>query len=123
MMFSSIAPVQELVRDGRLIGLATTGPKRDPAFPDLPTIAESGYPGFDVRLWIGLTAPAGTPQDIIKKLEDANRKALESPEIQKALAAQGFAPMLGTAEDFDAFYRAERDKWAKVISETGMDKD
>ena len=59
MMFSSIAPVQDFVRDGRLVGLATTGPKRDPAFPDLPTIAESGYPGFDVRLWIGMTAPAG----------------------------------------------------------------
>jgi len=123
MMFSSIAPVQDFVRDGRLVGLATTGPKRDPAFPDLPTIAESGYPGFDVRLWIGMTAPAGTPKDIIHKLADANKKALESPEIQKALAAQGFAPMLGSAEDFDAFYRAERDKWGKVVKETGMDKD
>ena len=123
IMFSSIAPVQEFVRDGRLIGLATTGPKRDPAFPNLPTIAESGYPGFDVRLWIGLTAPAATPKDIIHKLADANRKALESPEIRKALTAQGFAPMLGSAEDFDAFYRAERDKWAKVIKATGMDKD
>lgn len=123
MMFSSIAPVQEFVRDGRLIGLATTGPKRDPAFPNLPTIAESGYPGFDVRLWIGLTAPAGMPKDIVNKLADANRKALESPDIQKALAAQGFAPMLGSAEDFDAFYRAEREKWGKVVRETGMDKD
>ena len=123
MMFSSIAPVQDFVRDGRLVGLATTGPKRDPAFPDLPTIAESGYPGFDVRLWIGMTAPAGTPKDIIHKLADANKKALESPEIQKALAAQGFAPMLGSAEDFDAFYRAERDKWGKVVKETGMDKE
>ncbi len=123
MMFSSIAPVQEFVKDGRLIGLATTGPKRDPAFPDLPTIAESGYPGFDVRLWIGLTAPAGVPKDIINKLAEANRKALESPEIQKALAAQGFAPMIGSAEDFDAFYRAEREKWGKVVKETGMDKD
>ena len=100
-----------------------TGPKRDPAFPDLPTVAESGYPGFDVRLWIGLTAPSGTPPDIIRKLADANRKALESPEIQKALAAQGFAPMLGSAEEFDAFYRSEREKWGKVVKETGMDKD
>jgi len=123
MMFSSIAPVQEFVRDGRLIGIATTGPKRDPAFPDLPTIAESGYPGFDVRLWLGMTAPAGTPKDIIQKLADANKKALQSPEIQKALAAQGFAPMMGSAEDFDAFYRAERAKWSKVITATGMDKD
>lgn len=123
MMFSSIAPVQEFVRNGQLIGLATTGPKRDPAFPNLPTVAESGYPGFDVRLWIGLSAPAGTPKDIIKKLDDANRKAVESPEIQKALAAQGFAPLVGSAEDFDKFYRSERDKWSKVIFATGMDKD
>ena len=79
VMFSSIAPVQELVKDGRLIGLATTGPKRDPAFPDLPTVAET-IPGFDVRLWMGLTAPAGTPPAIVKRLEDANRKAVESPD-------------------------------------------
>jgi len=123
MMFSSIAPVQDFVRDGRLVGIATTGPQRDPAFPDLPTIAESGYPGFDVRLWIGMTAPAGTPKDVIHKLADANKKALESPEIRKALAAQGFSPMLGSAEDFDTFYRAERAKWSKVVTETGMDKD
>jgi tripartite-type tricarboxylate transporter receptor subunit TctC len=123
IMFSSIAPVQELVRDGRLIGLATTGPQRDPAFPDLPTIAESGYPSFDVRLWIGMTAPAATPKDIINKLADANRKAVESPDIKTALAAQGFAPMIGSAEDFDLFYRSERVKWEKVIRATGMDKE
>jgi tripartite-type tricarboxylate transporter receptor subunit TctC len=123
IMFSSIAPVQEFVKDGRLIGLATTGPKRDPSFPDLPTIAESGYPGFDVRLWIGMTAPAGTPKDIIHKLADANMKAVEAPEIRTALAAQGFAPMIGTADDFDRFYLAERAKWEKVIRATGMDKE
>jgi tripartite-type tricarboxylate transporter receptor subunit TctC len=123
MMFSTIAPVQEFVKDGRLIGLATTGPRRDPAFPALPTIAEAGYPDYDVRLWIGMTAPAGTSKDIIGKLADANRRALESPEIQKALAAQGFAPMIGSAEDFDAFYRTERVKWQKVIVATGLDKD
>ena len=122
VMFSSIAPVQGFVKDGRLIGLATTGPKRDPAFPDLPTIAET-IPGFDVRLWMGLIAPAGTPPAIVKRLEEANRKALESPDIQKALAAQGFSPLIGTAEQFDALYRSERDKWAKVITTSGMDKE
>lgn len=123
MMFSSIAPVQELVKDGRLLALATTGLKRDPAFPNIPTVAEQGYPGFDVRLWIGLMAPAGTPQPIIKKLEAANRAALENAEVRQALVAQGFSPLLGTAEDFDRLYRTERDKWAKVIKESGMDKD
>jgi tripartite-type tricarboxylate transporter receptor subunit TctC len=123
MMFSSIAPVQEFVKDGRLIGLATTGLTRDRAFPNLPTVAEQGFPGFDVRLWIGLLAPAGTPPAVIKKLEAANRAALETAEVRQALAAQGFSPLLGTAEDFDRLYRTERDKWAKVIKETGMDKD
>jgi tripartite-type tricarboxylate transporter receptor subunit TctC len=123
VMFSTIAPVQQLVRDGRLIGLATTGPKRDPAFPELPTIAEAQFPGFDVRLWIGLAAPAGTPRDVIKKLEAATMQALKTPEVQKALAAQGFSPMIGTAEEFDAYYRAERDKYAKVIKASGMDKE
>ncbi len=122
VMFSSIAPVQGFVKDGRLTGLATTGPQRDPAFPDLPTVAET-IPGFDVRLWMGLMAPAATPPAIVKRLEDANRQALETPEIQKALAAQGFAPLIGTAADFDKLYRAERDKWAKVIVASGMDKE
>ncbi len=123
VMFSSIAPVQQLVKEGKLVGLATTGPKRDAAFPELPTIAESGYPGFDVRLWVGLTAPAGTPKDVIKKLEEANNKALGLPEVQKALAAQGFNPMLGSTEQFEAFYRAERDKWANVVRAAGLDKE
>jgi tripartite-type tricarboxylate transporter receptor subunit TctC len=123
VMFSSIAPVQGLVNQGQLIGLATTGPKRDPAFPNLPTIAESGLAGYDVRLWIGLTAPAGTPREIIKRIEAANNKALNSPDVQAALAAQGFAPFIGSAEQFDAFYRAERDKWAAVIKAAGMDKE
>ncbi len=123
VMFSSIAPVQELVKKGLLIGLATTGPKRDAAFPELPTIAETGLAGFDVRLWIGLTAPAATPRAIIKRIEAANNKALNSPDVQKALAAQGFEPFIGTAEEFDAFYRIERDKWAKVIKASGMDKE
>ena len=121
-MFPGVSAAQGLVKSGQLIALATTGPKRDPAFPDLPTIAESGFPGFDVRLWMGLTAPGGTPREIIKRLDEANRKALADPEIRKVLASQGFAPLLGTAEDFDAFYRGERDKWAKVIKTSGMDK-
>ena len=89
----------------------------------MPTVAESGYPGFDVRLWMGVVTTGGTPKDVVKKLDDANRKAVESPDVQKTLAAQGFAPIVGSAEDFDKFYRAERDKWAKVVTSAGMDKD
>ena len=114
VMFSSIAPVQGLVNEGKLIGLATTGPKRDSAFPDLPTVSEAGLAGYDVRLWIGLTAPIATPREIIKRIEAANNKALTMPDVQKALAAQGFSPFIGTSEQFDAFYRSERDKYARL---------
>ncbi len=71
VMFSTIPPVLGFVRDGRLRGIATTAPKRDPALPDLPTIAESGLPGYDVRLWFGLAAPKGTPRAVIDRLAAA----------------------------------------------------
>jgi tripartite-type tricarboxylate transporter receptor subunit TctC len=120
VMFSSIAPVLAFVKDGRLLGLATTGPKRDPALPELPTIAESGLPGFDMRLWLGLLAPAGTPKAVIDRLSSATTAALDAPEIKAALAKQGFAPLAGSPAHFDAFYRGEVAKWRKVIEATGM---
>jgi tripartite-type tricarboxylate transporter receptor subunit TctC len=120
VMFSSIAPVLAFVQQGRLIGLATTGPKRDRALPDLPTIAESGLAGFDMRLWLGLLAPAGTPRAIVDRLSSAITQALNLPDLKTALAAQGFEPLVGTPEQFDAFYRSETEKWRKVIEATGM---
>jgi tripartite-type tricarboxylate transporter receptor subunit TctC len=121
IMFSSIAPVINLIKEGKLIGLSTTGAKRDPAFPELPTVAES-LPGFETRLWIGMSVRAGTPQPIIDKLAAAATKAVQDPGVKETLAKQGFQPLVQTPAEFDAFYRAERDKWAKVIKETGMDK-
>ena len=120
VMFSSIAPVLEHVKSGSLRGIATTGPKRDAALPDLPTVAESGLPGFDVRLWIGLLAPSGTPRPVIERLSGALTQALAIPEMKNALAAQGFDPLIGTPEQFDTFYRGEVEKWAKVIQAVGL---
>lgn len=120
VMFSSIAPVLAFVKSGQLLGLGTTGPKRDPALPELPTIAESGLPGFDMRLWLGLLAPAGTPRPVIDRLSTAITQALNMQETNTALAAQGFAPLIGTPDQFDAFYRSEVAKWRKVIEATGM---
>ena len=122
MMFSSIAPVIGAVQEGTLIGIATTGAKRDPAFPNLPTVAEAGVPGFETRLWIGITVRAGTPKPIIDKLAAAATKAAQDPTVVATLAKQGFAPLIMNPEQFDAYYRAERDKWGKVIKDTGMDK-
>jgi len=122
IMFSSIAPVINLVKEGKLIALATTGEKRDPAFPDLPTVAEAGLPGFEARLWIGMTARAGTPKDIIDKLAGAAKTAVEMPEVKETLAKYGFQPLVMTPDQFDAFYRAERERWGKVVKATGMDQ-
>ena len=85
----------------------------------MPTVAES-LPGFDTRLWIGLTAPAGMPRPVVDKLSTAISQALVLPELKSALAAQGFAPLIGTPDQFDAFYRSEVEKWAKVIHTVGI---
>ena len=122
MMFSSIAPVIGAVQEGRLIGIATTGAKRDPAFPDLPTVAES-VPGFETRLWIGITLPAGTPKPIVDKLAAAASKAAQDPTVVATLAKQGFEPLIMGPAEFNAYYIAERDKWGKVIKDTGMDQN
>jgi len=123
MMFSSIAPVISYVQEEKLIGIATTGAKRDPAFPNLPTVAEAGLPGFETRLRIGITVRAGTAKPIIEKLAAAATKAAEDPTVVTTLAKQGFQPLVMNPKQFDAYYRAERDKWGKVIKDTGMDKN
>jgi tripartite-type tricarboxylate transporter receptor subunit TctC len=123
VMFSSIAPVINLIKERKLVGIATTGSKREPSMPELPTVAEAGVPGFETYLWIGLSARAGTPKAILDKLARANAQAVAAPDVKDALAKLGFEPRVSTPEQFDAFYRAERDQWAKVIKETGMDKE
>ncbi len=120
VMFSSVAPVLQLIKTGQLRGIATTGPQRDPALPELPTVAELGLPGFDTRLWIGLGAPTGTPSAVVARLAAATAQAVKQPDTVAALAAQGLTPMSGTSEEFGAFYRSETEKWGKVIDAAGM---
>jgi tripartite-type tricarboxylate transporter receptor subunit TctC len=119
VMFSTIPPVVSFVKDGRLRGIATTGPKRDNALPELPTIAESGLPGYDVRLWFGVTAPKATPRPIIDRLSAAINQALDSADVKKSFAAQGYDALPGTPDEFAKFYRSEAAKWAKVIETVG----
>ena len=110
-----------LIKEGRIRAIATTGPERSSLSPDIPTIAEAGFPGFDLRLWFGLVAPAGTPKEIVQKLAAAARTAIASPEVQSALSAQGYDPVVtGTPEDFAAFIRVEIDRAAKIVKATGM---
>jgi len=122
LMFSSIPPVLGLVREGKLIGLATTGSKRDATLPTLPTIEESGLPSFNLSLWYGLAAPAGTPENVLNRLETATAEALKDPKVAAALASNGYHPMDGTRKDFTAYVHSEVLKWKKVIESSSTMK-
>jgi tripartite-type tricarboxylate transporter receptor subunit TctC len=120
IMFAPIPTVLPFIQNGALRAVATTGLQRDRLLPDLPTVAESGLPGFEVLLWLGLLAPKVTPGPVIERLAAAMSYALSTPDVKSAFAAQGFDPLVGTPDDFAAFYRSEVDKWRKVIVATGM---
>jgi len=110
-----IPVVQGMVKSGKLRALATTGKRRSAVFPDLPTLDESGMKGFEASAWWGLFAPAGTPSDIIKKLNDAMAVALKDENVRAGLVAQGDEVMFSTPKDFAAYVSAETAKWDKVI--------
>jgi tripartite-type tricarboxylate transporter receptor subunit TctC len=121
LYFGNVPTVIRQVRAGKLNGLATTGPKRSPAAPDLPTIAESGVPGYEVSTFWGLSAPAGTPPAILKRLHKATIRALHDPDVRKRLEDLG-AEVLGTSpEEYSAFIRSEIEKWGKVIKAAGIE--
>jgi tripartite-type tricarboxylate transporter receptor subunit TctC len=103
------------IRSGKLRALAVTSAKRSQAVPDLPTIAESGVPGFESGSWFGIMAPAGTPRAIIDKVNAEVNRILALPEMGKRLGASGAVLTGGSAETFAGFLRAEIDKWAKVV--------
>jgi tripartite-type tricarboxylate transporter receptor subunit TctC len=107
------------VRASKLKALAVTSEKRNPLYPDTPTIAESGFPGFSATGWMGLSAPAGTPNDIAAQLNKAINDAFETAQIKERYAASGYVPGGGSSEKYAAFISSEIDKWAKVAKETG----
>ena len=111
------------VKAGKLRALAVTSLARNPAYPDTPTIAESGFPGFSAVSWFGLSAPAGTPKEIVAKLQEASVKALASPEIRERLQSQGFVVVGNTPDQFSAFVRDEIAKWGKAAKASGATLD
>ena len=123
MMFSPIQSVLPLVREGRLRALAATSLRRAPAFPELPTIAESGYPGFEVTLWNGLLAPAGTPAAIVRRLHLETVTALALPDLRGKLTDLGMEEIGNTPDAFAAAIKSEIPMWAKVIKESGIKAD
>jgi len=123
MIFSPIVVVLPMVRDGKLRALAVTSLRHLSAVPELPTIAESGYPGFEVQSWNGLLAPAKTPAPIVRKLHLETVKALALPDLRVKLADLGLETIGKSPDEFAAVIRSEIPKWAKVIKEAGIKAD
>ena len=109
-----------LVREGRLRGLAVTSPRRSSGLPDLATVAEQGYPGFEATSWFAILAPAGTPPAIQAKVREAALKALADPELVKRLQAIGLDPVGSTGAETKAAIERDIPKWAQVIKDAGI---
>jgi tripartite-type tricarboxylate transporter receptor subunit TctC len=120
LYFGNVPTVIRQARDGKLRALATTGPKRTPAAPDIPTVAESGVPGYEVTTFYGMAAPARTPRAIIDRLNSETVRALNSPEVRERLQGLGADPVGNTPEQYTAFMRNEIAKWGKVIKAAGI---
>jgi len=108
------------IKAGKLRPLAVTSAKRLPELPDVPTVAESGIKGYEVLSWNGISAPAKTPKPVIEKLSSAVNKVINSPEVKANWAKQGAVPMGMTPDQFGKFMRADIQKWARLVKETGM---
>ena len=115
LMFDPASGVAPHVRSGRLRGLGVTGTSRTKAFPDLPTIAESGLPGYEVTTWGGIIVPVGVPRAIVTRLNEEVRKSARAPTLVERYAALGADPVTSTPEEFTSFIRREYLKWAKVV--------
>ena len=118
--FDSVPPVLPHVRSGRLRALAVTSEKRFSILPDIPTITESGVPGFDLSTWWGLMAPAAVSKDIIARLQGETVKLLRQPDVKEKIAFAGADTVGNTAEEFAAFIRAERAKYARIVKDANI---
>lgn len=120
LMFDSMITAMPLVEGGKLRALAVTGRTRSPLLPDVPTVAEAGLPGYEATGWTGIVVPAGTPHDVVMKLNSAIVQAVRSPELQDAFKKQAAEPVGSSPEEFAAFIRKETDKWGAIIREAGI---
>ena len=118
-MIDTMNTVLPYARDNRLRGLAVTGSKRSALMPELPTLAESGMPGFEAAAWQGIVVPTGTPADIIQKLNVEVNKALANPDVRSRLAAQGADILGGSPAEYAAYLRTEIPRWTKAVKDSG----
>lgn len=120
MVFDSIPGCWSLVQGGKLRAIAVSSAERSPTAPDVPTVAESGLPGFEAESWLGLAVPAGTPIEIIHKLNAAVNQVLEMPQIRERLLKMGTRPVGGSSEQFQAFVTKQVSTWKKVMADAGI---
>jgi tripartite-type tricarboxylate transporter receptor subunit TctC len=118
MMFDAITTMTELAKAGKVRALATTGLKRNPLTPDLPTVAET-VPGYEATIWLGVMAPKDTPKDVVAYLNSAINKVINLPEVKETWLKQGAIPLVMTTAEFDAYLRKDIDKWAEVVKVSG----
>jgi tripartite-type tricarboxylate transporter receptor subunit TctC len=123
MLFAVMQPLQPQIQAGKLRALAVTSAKRFPLLPDLPTIAESGYPQFESLAWNGVLVPAGTPKPIVMRLNAEIDAILKQPDVVQKLNALGFELVGGTPEQFAAIIKGESDKWAPIIKSANIKID
>lgn len=123
MMFDSLPSSQPFIKSGALKAIAVTTQRRSTALPSLPTIAESGIPGFNFSTWYGMWAPKSTPQPIVQKLSSEIAQITRLPEVRERFMALGAEPVGNTAEEFAAFTKSELNKWARVVKQSGARVD
>jgi tripartite-type tricarboxylate transporter receptor subunit TctC len=120
MMFAGVSTVIQQVKAGKLRALAVAGPHRLEALPGVPTVAESGYPGFDVTSWYGIVAKTGTPPAIIRKVSEDMAQALKEPDVVKKLAELGLEPVGDTPQQFGALIQSESRKWGDIVKRANV---
>ena len=118
MMFDAVTTMSALAKGGQVQALATTGEKRNPLTPDLPTVAET-VPGYEATIWLGVMAPKGTPKEVIAFLNTAINKVINRPDVKEVWLKQGAIPLVKTPEEFDAYLRKDIEKWADVVKVSG----
>jgi tripartite-type tricarboxylate transporter receptor subunit TctC len=122
LMIAVMAPVLPHVVSGKLRGIAVTGAARSPTAPEIPTVAESGVADYEFNTWYGIQVPAGTPRDVVQRINDGVLRALQSADVRARFAAGGLEPSGSTPEQFGAMVRAEITKWTQVAARIGVAK-